>query len=502
MTIDQRTRTESPTPVQGGAPDALDAQIGDLEGLLGQHQRNRLRLLGQKAIYASGEEQLRHLNQIEAEEIQIVARRSELGKLLEQKLVQLVADANLKAEDLQWLHERSRPQTFAQRLGPISLPAVAVATLWGMRDEHDKALPIIEFVERLARHLQDNVRTQTLRNWNHQMVMSGVLPVQIEDLALLAEWLDSTQSQQERHLIVEVTPVSTKPIGTVLQRYRLQLYLWQGEDRRFELWDLPNGDQTEQALESHTWDEILKRINWVLNELEENAPKTIEFLLPFDLLIQEIDQWKFQISAEDELVSKLCERYTVIVRSQERIRGPKQVFGLARQEWRKLWKLYCAWMERTKQATLPEPAGTEAPIITWLCRPDDYDAKDARQRLFDDLTRNKRKGICLTLTFTPPVGSEVDRKGNLLRTILLAGVPILLWSRKHPRFGPDYDAIKAELEPILAAEHLPELPLIIQQLRTCEDAYDHEEHMGNHLTLFWDDPNMVPPARNRDMSGL
>ncbi|MFZ4663124.1 MAG: CHAT domain-containing protein [Caldilineaceae bacterium] len=68
-----------PTPV--APPTNTAAEDTDfLHGLLTQHQRNRQRLLQQKALYGAGEEPLRLLNQLDAEEEAIAEIKRKLGE--------------------------------------------------------------------------------------------------------------------------------------------------------------------------------------------------------------------------------------------------------------------------------------------------------------------------------------------------------------------------------------------------------------------------------------
>lgn len=72
------TTTVTPTPT--AQPTRVPPEDADfLRSLLIQHQRNRQRLLQQKAIYGAGEEPLRLLNQIAAEEEEIAKLQQQLG---------------------------------------------------------------------------------------------------------------------------------------------------------------------------------------------------------------------------------------------------------------------------------------------------------------------------------------------------------------------------------------------------------------------------------------
>jgi hypothetical protein len=141
-------------------------------------------------------------------------------------------------------------------------------------------------------------------------------------------------------------------------------------------------------------------------------------------------------------------------------------------------------------------------LITWLSRPEDDVSRELHQRLIDDFIRDKRKGVCVALTFPPLNARESAAHGHLLKTILLTGAPIMVWSRKHERFACSFDDIKHEMESVVCVENLPKLPLAVFALRTSLDASIQPEHVGNHIVLFWDDPNRVPAPMNRDMTEL
>ncbi len=485
-------------PLNVTETNALDTQIEGLQQLLNQYRGNRIKLLRQKANYASGEEQLRHLNQIEDEKNRIAEVQSELESLLELRLMRLVVRANLQPKELQRLYDQSRPKTLAKPRRPIAAPDTAVSDLWGMRNQDDRALPVMEFSERLALRVEDKdgaLATQ-IREWRLKLLECEALPVNSSDVEAMTKRLVTADDQKRPHLLVEVIPA----LSGGLPRYWLRAYLWHsGGDSEYEPWDLPEDDGVDQSGMTYTFDELLQRVIAAINQDENNDPDTIEFLLPLDLLAKEIDQQTFPM-ADDDL--KFCYKYAIVIRSLDRIRGPNMAFGLSRKEWRNIWGLFSNWKAQIQNGQLPVLTEAEIPTVTWLSDPDGYASREARVRVLNELFRDKHKGVCLGLTFVPSTELVSQQTGSLLRTLLMAGVPIMVWSRKHQRFVVNFEEIRQEMETIVCTNNLPQLQVVIHKLRVCEDAYRGVDHMGNHLALFWDDPNLVPPAQNRDVSVL
>ena len=117
-----------------------------------------------------------------------------------------------------------------------------------------------------------------------------------------------------------------------------------------------------------------------------------------------------------------------------------------------------------------DPSAEEAPEVTWLSDPHGSASLEYHQRLANDFAVHENKAICVGLTFVPTTEANPQAPGSLLRQLLLLGVPILVWSRKHPRLSSDFAQIKQEMETIVCVENLRKLPQIIHGLRVCDDA--------------------------------
>jgi hypothetical protein len=431
------------------------------------------------------------------------ADKGKASAQLREQLTRLVVDSGVNSDDLDRLVKRCRPKTLEARIDPVTSPISATAFLWDITDSYDTSLPVVEFAERLARQVRAKRLSRELLQWIEEAIGSSALPrpVNREHVEHMRSRLNK-EATQKSHLLVEVIPSTTKHPHSASRRYRLRLYLWTEEDG-CEPWDLPTHRDGRGLAQTFTFAQIVQQIHWALSDHEANDPAndpdTIEFLLPFELIASDIDRLEFQIS--NRLRQKLWYKYSIIVRSYERLRGPSREFGLARKAWRSTWNLFRDWQEQLIAAT-HMPSDKESPVVTWLARPEDCSSEEMNERLLNDLTRERKKGVCLALTFPPLMPAVPVDSDNLLKTMLLAGAPIIIWSRKHIHFAISFEDIKTELASIVCIENLPKLPSIVFTLRKSDDAIAKPEHIGNHITLFWDDPDRVPASMNRDMKSL
>lgn len=193
----------------------------------------------------------------------------------------------------------------------------------------------------------------------------------------------------------------------------------------------------------------------------------VEFFLPRQLLSCDVDQW----IKHNDLGIKWGEDHPVVVRSLDRAKEPRE-----QGHWRKKWHKFKELARVTNHQRMLH-----------ICHRKKYAPKE----LYRDLMMSDEK-VCLTLTFTPT--NEPD-DGRLLYEILFAGIPIALWPRSVEDAPENSDKIRTEIERIILNKNLLELPKIIQEQRL--QAIGNDVHLGNHLTLLWDDPNRLPLKYNR-----
>jgi hypothetical protein len=185
---------------------------------------------------------------------------------------------------------------------------------------------------------------------------------------------------------------------------------------------------------------------------------TIEIFLPRDRLCDEVEKWEYKDDEDCNIT--IGKDFQVVVRSYDRLKKLRTQQG---SYWRRNWeKVQLTW-----QAL---PCYEQVMTVSQAC----FDPNKLRNLLVEKIILK----ICCNL-------SDSERNG-LLSAIHSAGTPIIIWSRcelnslKNPEH---FDA--------LLKEPLHELSACIREQRRL--ASDHEMHLGNHLVLWWDDPNRIPP---------
>jgi hypothetical protein len=193
----------------------------------------------------------------------------------------------------------------------------------------------------------------------------------------------------------------------------------------------------------------------------------IEFLLPRELLCLDVDQWPIQ-----PVGISLGARYRVVVRWRNRNRD----LGML-SPWLVKWQSLQAL-----RAGGPRPSAK--PPIYWL------DKLGDAANFFRSLavTLDDCGVVCLALPFAPP--AEPARGDDVLNTALNVGVPVAVWVREASLAG----TARQQIEQFLAEPSLADLPThALAQRRAAAESGD-AAHVGNHLSLLWDDPSRKPPA--------
>lgn len=204
----------------------------------------------------------------------------------------------------------------------------------------------------------------------------------------------------------------------------------------------------------------------------------VEFFLPSDLLLSNVDQWKFCDMNDDEIKS-IGHRYPVLIRSQERlawtsilknaqVRNRKiRQHELKMQLWRSNW-------ERVKEKL---EAIWDEQAFVFLDQLENFD-KDEFKDQFSNLI-----GVTLACPLTDSVTNEFLKL--IIRDTL---VPIALCTRYS---NPSSQYVE-EIKRLLQAGTLNQLPQSIRKKRF--DARKEPNQLGNYLVLLWDNPNCLPPS--------
>lgn len=382
------------------------------------------------------------------------------------KLLYIINQANSSLPDIRTLYQKSRP-TILEGSKAINTLEDVLNALWDMVNPYDRQLPILEFVERLAQHVQDFQLAEQLRQCSDWLAASGllynVIPTDLQELRtrLAANQYDNEHSSQESYLLVEVWPDTTKTRKDRGHRYYLvNIYLWKNEDD-IVCW--------HNESRSYKVAEIPQLVYDTLNDHEEETPTIIEFFLPFELLTTKVNQWEVEVG--HGIKSVLSYHYRIVVRSRERLR--ERDFGEARKAWRRRWDLFRTYQNRD---------------ISWHNRPNAY----TPQEFYNRLLLSGEKVTCLGITFSPTAIRGNSRQPELLYSIIKAGIPVVLWpyqQHMHDMIDPLCQTLKTSLQ----TANLSQLPKIILDLPYIVNQND-QGYLHQHLVLFWDDPNRQPPA--------
>jgi hypothetical protein len=195
----------------------------------------------------------------------------------------------------------------------------------------------------------------------------------------------------------------------------------------------------------------------------------VEFVLPRELLGEDLDQWTVTLDFLGPI--PLGVEHRVSVRSLDRMRRQGAALAL-RTRWDAL-------LARAEAPCEVGDAGARA-ACTALCI-----SGAGGPALYARLTE-AREVVCAVLGL-PPQPAPPDPRSDALNTLFAAGVPVALWCRRAPPGGPSC------LRALLASSPLIRLPDRVWELRKQASQTEDEAHPGRHLTLLWDDPTRVSP---------
>ena len=194
-----------------------------------------------------------------------------------------------------------------------------------------------------------------------------------------------------------------------------------------------------------------------------NEPQ-IHVFLPIELMHLGVDVWSFDPTIE--CPEYLGENYLVLFHCTNR-----KDRSLERQEkkWIKLWS--------RQQALLQES------VLDVFVAGDDSDIDELIDILVDvNPDSDDSKVVGLYVTDVP-----IDIK-SLLDEVLYVGLPIAIWCRKDLLDNSH----KTQVEELLKSSCLGDLPNKVKKKRseTRKRKNTETNHIGYHLSLLWDDPNL------------
>lgn len=193
----------------------------------------------------------------------------------------------------------------------------------------------------------------------------------------------------------------------------------------------------------------------------------VEFLLPFPLLSEPVDQWEIEKSGAAHVVGI---DHVVVVRIWDRVSNQHL-----------LNRSMSYWQEKSSRLN-SDGAGV------WWVDPDD--SKYITTRLYADLALGGEP--CLGL-LQPPQLPPVPGK-DAVSIGIRAGVPAMIWCRE----ASISQSFVSSLREHLARHRVPELPGLILQLR--RESARNDDPVGANITLVWDlsDGSVIANRQTRD----
>jgi hypothetical protein len=330
--------------------------------------------------------------------------------------------------------------------------------------------PLLQFVVRLSRRPEARDFAPRFQEWLH--AAAPLVKTTTSQLEAFQRGLDERLTSKPLYFLVKIdlwgeAPEETYTLGAWLMEENGEdcQVVFREDEARFPLSGLSEHLQTclGNAF-GHSDARLRARLQAARDAL------TFEFLLPRRLLSHPLEHVLIEEGTPEPI--PLGTQFAVVVRPGDRLAA-----GAGSGPWR-------SWRNRWR-AFQSDVASCKPALVLHL--------EETRQREFT--LRFKDSNLsCLALAVPPPArpaSSQPPEEDPLHRCVIKTGIPIALWVRECAALGQDQ--VRGKLEHLLS--RLLELPRQVRRER--EDGYCQAEsnpsHLGNHLTLLWDDPNRLPP---------
>lgn len=326
----------------------------------------------------------------------------------------------------------------------------------------DGIFPILAFVEYLA--AQDPESQNGLRAWVD--ATGSDLSLTAEDIKHLREqvqYRDSNYSSQVSHLLVQLRPQETDAHTFLVRAWLALDHTGNGNYNDIKPVEFDDSQEFFCTLEG---------LSTILDTLVSNSHNFIwntetdlfiYFFVPRELLNHAIEHC--EIRDAFDIPIRIGTKYTVVIRSFERL-SPRYIIRIW-NDWKQSWDRLIKLPEKTMETI-------------WFCDQEKSEHTSLRARLI------RKKIACLVLTFAPTLSP--DRR-DVFAAILGVGTPVALWPRQCI-MEPAH--IQEEFKTLVRLEHMYRLPKLVQDKRSEADGAV-QAHFGQHLTLLWEDPYLLPP---------
>lgn len=394
------------------------------------------------------------------------ARRQELQQASTKQLLDILHSHANQLDAIQEAFQQTLRQWPCQVNAAVEQPAEMLQELCRIPKGEARHSALEGFAAYLLQLAQDTDLIAAVQSWGDRAVQQWPALV-----AQAAEMLDTVQQSMQPALLISIArseqASAERPEANY---YRLRAFL---------IDDIARYREAKQGYRLLSLPERQHQPDYALTDLLEQAPELIrQFLekgsssfyqdpeihifLPFELLNLPVDSWQFPVSSGRP--KPIGHSYRVLLHSQERVSRSY----IDRGRWRQRWNSCQGALEKLAHEVFV--AGNDQDLD------DLYEALD---ELGPDVV-----GLKVTQA---PCQLEPD---GLFGAVLQAGLPLAIWSRCDLRTC----STESELDRLLQASCLSALPEAVQaERKQARKAKGDEDHIGHHLAILWDDPNLVPP---------
>jgi len=330
---------------------------------------------------------------------------------------------------------------------------------------------LAQFVGSLVAEIDNAGLVDALQSWGEQYIPGW---------ESLFEWLEQRQEQQRQQaqpaLLITVSRSDEASTQQGSDRYQIKGWLIQNISRYkqrpqgYTALNATEGDTTysKEELQAKAPELLLQFLAECSNAYDEEPE--IHIFLPLALLNQAVERWMLDDGYGQPV--RLGYDYKVVIRCLERLGRSYR----HRPRWVKKWQRHQSLLQKT------------ATHAFMACDDSDLDTLFAHLNQVEGSKHaptNDEGNVGLKLVQAP---TQLDSR-SVFGAILQFGFPLAIWGRCNLLSQSN----EVELDRVLQESCLERLlDKVQQERRNCQN-HPEDCHIGHHLALIWDDPDLVPP---------
>lgn len=331
---------------------------------------------------------------------------------------------------------------------------------------------LAQFVAVLVAEIDNAVLVSALQSWGEQHITGW------ESLFEQLEQLQAQQQQQAQPaLLITISRSDEASTQQGSDRYQIKGWLIQNISRYKErpqgytALKTTEGDKiySKEELQAKAPELLLQFLSECSNAYDEEPE--IHVFLPLTLLNQAVERWMLDDGYGQPV--RLGHDYKVVIRCLERLGRSYR----HRPRWVKKWQRHQSLLQVT--ATRAFMACDDSDLDTLFAHLNQVEGAKY------DPTNDHEGNVGLKLIQAP---AQLDSR-SVFGAILQFGFPLAIWGRCN-LLGQSNEV---ELDRVLQESCLERLLDQVQlERRNCQNQPE-DCHIGHHLALIWDDPDLVPP---------